>query len=144
MGPQWLENIMYSNNLWAFDAVFPNATVKFDGAGDVLQRGVAPERFTAAELMWRNFVDIGFFEQMKQYQNTTSMLCDIGAADGAVTAYVVEAFKLLQEAKRVTRPGGFVLVADDMATTDDMARAQRNAQHDPHGIFRSEEEWRAL
>ena len=202
--PQYLENIMYSNNLWAFDAVFPNATVKFDGAGDVLQRGVAPERFTAAELMWRNFVDIGFFEQMKQDQNATSRLCDIGAADGAVTAYVVEAFKmtahaydimlpeknifsmeeqraktpirlfdgehipeqddacdltlfsyvmhhaaastfkLLQEAKRVTRPGGFVLLAEDMAITDDMARAQRNAEHDPHGIFRSEEEWRAL
>ena len=202
--PGWLENSMHSENLWAFDAVFPNATVKFDAAGDVLQRGVAPERFTAAELMWRNFVDIGFFEQMKQDQSATSRLCDIGAADGAVTAYVVEAFKmtahaydimlpeknifsmeeqraktpirlfdgehipeqddacdltlfsyvlhhaaastfkLLQEAKRVTRPGGFVLVADDMAITDDMARAQRNAQHDPHGIFRSEEEWRAL
>lgn len=202
--PQWLDKSMSKDNLWAFDAVFPNATVKFDDAGNALLRGVAPERFTAAELMWRNFVDIGFFEQMKQDRNATYRLCDIGAADGAVTAYVAEAFKmtahaydimlpeenkfsmeerraktpirlfdgvhipeqddacdltlfsyvlhhaaastfkLLQEAKRVTRPGGFVLVAEDMGITADMARAQRNAQHDPHGIFRSEEEWREL
>ena len=201
--PPWLE--MLNHVLWTFDAVFPNATVKYDDAGNVLRSGVvAPERFSAAELMWRNFVDIGLFERMKQNLNATSIFCDIGAADGAVTAYVAKAFEmtahaydivmpennifsmeerrtktpirlfdgehipepddacdltlfsfvlhhaaastfaLLQEARRVTRPGGFVLVAEDMGSTADMERARRNARHDPHGIFRSEEEWRAL
>ena len=53
-------------------------------------------------------------------------------------------FSLLQEANRVTRAGGFVMIAEDMGSTGDMARAQRNAEHDPNGIFRSEDEWRAL
>jgi hypothetical protein len=203
--PSWLEkSLVNSENLWPFDAVLPNATVKFDDFGHKIQVGMAPDRFTAAELMWRSFVDIGLFEQMKQRKNATSRLCDIGAADGAVTAYVADAFHmiahaydimmpdenlfsmkesrvktpirlfdghhipeqddacdltlfsfvlhhagastftLLQEAKRVTRAGGFVLIAEDMGSTADMARAQRNAEHDPNGIFRSEEEWLAL
>ena len=65
--PPWLEKaLINSENFWPFDAVFPNATVKYDDFGHALSVGVAPARFSAAELMWRSFVDIGLFEQMKQ------------------------------------------------------------------------------
>ena len=73
-----------------------------------------------------------------------------GVCDVTLFAYVLHhaannTFHLLQEAGRVSRPAsGFVLLAEDLAEPTNNARTERNLQHDPHGIFRTEEEWRAL
>merc|ERR1711988_878974 len=53
-------------------------------------------------------------------------------------------FKLLQEARRVSSPSSFVLLAEDLAEPTSPERTARNLQHDPHGIFRTDDEWRAL
>ena len=53
-------------------------------------------------------------------------------------------FKLLQEAVRVTPPGGYVLVSEDLANATDAVRSARNLLHDTNAIFRSDAEWRAL
>jgi len=73
-----------------------------------------------------------------------------GACDLTLFCYVLHhaannTFSLLQEAVRVSRPGsGMVLIAEDLADPLSAVRTARNLEHDSHGIFRTDDEWRAL
>jgi len=73
-----------------------------------------------------------------------------GACDLTLFCYVLHhaannTFSLLQEAVRASRPGsGMVMIAEDLADPTNARRTARNLEHDWHGIFRTDDEWRAL
>ena len=152
--------------------------------------------------MWAAFIS-NHLDEMRSHEHNPNRLCDIGAADGALTGYVssslrmnasaydivapdhnifsvggqemthVEMFdgahipegdaacaltmfayvlhhaanntyELLREAVRVTHHSGYVLITEDLAAPTDAERSARNLMHDPHGIFRTRDDWISL